>query len=72
MDHQFKQCFIFYSLTLMNRDITQNLFATSRGKCPVDGIGGLDKRVFSREVMSGRASVDSSQEFATVAADNCK
>ena len=71
IDHQFKQCFIFYSLTLMNRDITWNFFATSRGKGPVDGIGGMDKRVVSREVMSWRASVDSSREFA-VAADNCK
>ena len=38
----------------------------------MDGIGGMDKRVVSREVMSGRASVVSSREFATVAADNCK
>ena len=38
----------------------------------MDGIGGIDKRVVSREAMSGRASVDSSREFATVAADNCK
>ena len=56
----------------MNRDITLNLFATSRGKGPVDGIGGMDKRVVSREVMSGRANVVSSREFSTVAADNCK
>ena len=32
----------------------------------------MDKRVVSREVMSGRASVDSSWQFGTVAADNCK
>ena len=38
----------------------------------MDGIGGMDERVVSREVMSGRASVDSSRKFATVAADNCK
>ena len=38
----------------------------------MDGIGGMDERVVSREVMSGRASVDSSRKFATVATDNCK
>ena len=72
MEHQFKQCFLFYSLTLMNRDITWNFFATttSHGKGPVDGIGGMVMRVVSREVMSG--SVDISREFATVATDNCK
>ena len=32
----------------------------------------MDERVVSREVMSGRASVDSSRKFATVAIDNCK
>ena len=69
---QFKQCFLFYSLTLMNRDITWNLFATSHGKGPVDGIGRMAKSVAAREVMSGRASVDSTQELATVATDNCK
>ena len=56
----------------MNRDITWNFFANSHGKGPVDGIGGMAKRVVSRDVMSGRASVESSQEFATVAADKCK
>ena len=56
----------------MSRDITLNFFATSREKGPVDGIGGMDKTVVSREVMSGRASVVSSREFATVAADNYK
>ena len=69
---QFKQRFLLYSLTLMNRDITWNFFATSHGKGPVDGIGGMAKRVVSREVMSGRASVQSSQEFAIVAANKCK
>ena len=29
---QFKQRFLFYSLTLINRDITWNFFATSHGK----------------------------------------
>ena len=53
----------------MNRDITWNFFATSHGKGPVDGIGGMDKRVVSREVMSGRASAESSQEFETGAGD---
>ena len=51
MEHQFKQCFLFYSLTLMNRDITWHFFATSHGKGPVDGICGMAKRVVSREVM---------------------
>ena len=69
---QFKQRFLLYSLTLMNREITWNFFATSHGKGPVDGIGGMAKRVVSREVMSGRASVQSSQEFAIVAANKCK
>ena len=67
---QFKQRFLLCSLTLMNRDITWNLFA--HGKGPVDGIGGMVKRVVSREVMSGRASVQLSQEFAIVAANKCK
>ena len=55
----------------MNRDNTWNLFSTttSHGKGLVDGIV---KKVVSREVMSGRASVDLSQEFATVVTDNCK
>ena len=38
----------------------------------MDGIDRMVKRVVSREVMSGRASVDSSQGFATVGADTCK
>ena len=38
----------------------------------MDGKGGMAKRVVSREVMSGRDSVYSSKEFATVAAGNCK
>ena len=56
----------------MNREITWNFFATSHGKGPVDGIGGMANRVVSREVISGRASVDLAQEFATVATYNCK
>ena len=66
---QFKQCFLLCSHTLMNRDITWNFFATSHGKGPVDG---MVKRVVSREVMSGRVSVQLSQEFAIVAANKCK
>lgn len=41
---QFKQRFLFCSLTLLGRRITWNFFATSHGKGPVDGIGGTAKR----------------------------
>ena len=49
-----------------------NLFATSHGKGPVYGMGGMAKRVVTREVMSGRASVETSQAFATVTTDKYK
>ena len=37
----------------------------SNGKGPVDGIGGTMKRLVSHEVMSGKAEVTTSSEFAS-------
>ena len=50
----------------------QNLFATSHGKGPVDGIGSTTKRLVSTEVMSGRAEVTTFTEVAHVAARKCQ
>ena len=68
---QFKQRFLLCSLTLMDRPIIWNFFATSHGKGPVDGIGGTAKRVVAKEVMSGKAEVQTSQQFANVAQSKC-
>ena len=48
-----------------------NFFATSHGNGPVDGIGGSTTRLVS-EVMSGKAEVTTSTEFAEVAAKKCQ
>ena len=61
---QFKQRFLLSSITLFNRNIVWNFFATSHGKGPVDGIGGSTTRLVSSEVMSGKAEVTTSTEFA--------
>ena len=68
---QFKQRFLLCSLTLMERPIIWNFFAASHGKGPVDGIGGTAKRVVAKEVMSGKAEVQTSQQFANVAKSKC-
>ena len=41
-----------------------NFFATIHCKGPVDGIGETMKRLVSHEVMSGKAEVITSSEFA--------
>ena len=41
-----------------------DFFATSHCKGPVDGIGGTMKRLVSHEVMSGKAEMTTSSEFA--------
>ena len=69
---QFKQRFLLSSITLFNRNIVWNFFATSHGKGPVDGIGGSTTRLVSSEVMSGKAEVTTSTEFAEVAAKKCQ
>ena len=68
---QFKQRYLLCSLTLMNRQITWNFFATSHGKGPVDGVGGTVKRIVAKEVMSGGGDVLTSQQFAEVSKRKC-
>ena len=68
---QFKQHYLLSSITLLNRNISWNFFATSHGKGPVDGIGGITKRLVCYEVMSGKAEVTTSIEFSEVAARKC-
>ena len=41
-----------------------DFFAASHCKGPVDGIGGTMQRHVSHEVMSGKAEVTTSSEFA--------
>ena len=61
---QFRQRYLLSSITLLNRTISWNFFATSHGKGPVDGIGGTTKRLVCYEVMSGKAEVTTSIEFS--------
>ena len=46
------------------RNGVHDIFATSHCKGPVDGIGGTTRRLVSHEVMSGKAEVITSSEFA--------
>ena len=53
-------------------DIDYNLFSTSHGKGAVDGVGGTVKRMVMAEVISRRANIQTSQDYATVAKKVCR
>ena len=61
---QFKLGLLLSSITQLGRNCVHDFFATSHGKGPVDAIGGTMKRLVSDEVMSGKAEVITSSEFA--------
>ena len=53
-------------------DIDYNLFSTSHGKGAVDGVGGTVKRMVMAEVISRRANIQTSQDYATDAKKVCR
>ena len=61
---QFKLDLLLSSITQLGRNGVHDFFAASHCKGPVDGIGGTMKRLVSHEVMSGKADVITSSEFA--------
>ena len=61
---QFKLGLLLSSITQLGINCVHDFFATSRCKGPVDAIGGTMKRLVSHEVMSGKAEVITSSEFA--------
>ena len=77
----FKQRFFINAVTLLPQflgipadqiDIDYNLFSTSHGKGAVDGVGGTVKRMVMAEVISRRANIQTSQDYATVAKKVCR
>ena len=54
---QFKQRFLLASITLLNKNISWNFFATSHGKGCVDGIDGRMKRDVAIHVKSGKLTL---------------
>ena len=62
---QFKLGVLLSSITQLGRNRGNNLFATSHCNLGhADGIGRTLKRLVSHEVMSGKAEVITSSEFA--------
>ena len=61
---QFKLGLLLSSITQFGRNGVHDFFATSHCKGPVDAIGGTMKMLVSHEVMSGKAEVITSSEFA--------
>ena len=46
---QFKQRYLLCALTFLERNISWNFFASSHGKGPVDGVGGITKRTVKKK-----------------------
>ena len=61
---QFKLGLLLSSITQLGRNNGNNFFATSHCKGHADGIGWTMKRLVYHEVMSGKAEVITSSEFA--------
>ena len=63
-------CVLYHPLDF-GTQATWSFFETAHGKGAVDGVGGVIKRAVWRAILQDRAVVNSAEEFARVAENEC-